>query len=318
MSQGERSGPSSCGSSRMSPGDVCAVETGDCTDLYCIDTGMYDTAEYGAVYVLDADRVALVDTGIGTHHDRILAALSELGIDQSDVAVIAVSHVHLDHAGGAGFLSRACENATVAVHEIGAPHLVDPGRLWEGTKQVVRDQIVSYTEPEPVPDDRIRKLTDSDVIDLGDHELRAHHAPGHAPHQVVFEDPANDCVFTADAAGIYVPARDIVEPTSPPTRFDLEQSLSDVEMIRDLDPSTLCYGHFGPAPTDDRLSEYAERLEDWVGSVERKRAELEDDEAVVEYFVERQDKDDIWDDLKARTEASLNVRGVLAYLDYRD
>jgi glyoxylase-like metal-dependent hydrolase (beta-lactamase superfamily II) len=298
----------------MAPGDVTTVTTGECTDLHYVDTGMYGTAEYGSVYVLDAERVAVVDTGIGTHHDRILDALDELGIDHGDVAYLVPTHVHLDHAGGAGFLADACPNATVAVHERGARHLVEPARLWEGTKAAVGDQIEFYTEPEPVPEDRIRELANGDVIDLGDHELRAHAAPGHAPHQHVFEDPANDAVFTADAAGIYVPSLDVVRETTPPPQFDLEVALADLDTIRRLDPSTLLYAHFGPAPTDDLLDEYATVLESWVESVQETRERLGDDEAVVESFVADTEMGEVWGERKATAETAMNVRGVLSYL----
>jgi len=302
----------------MAPGDVFEADVGDCTDLYYVDTGMYGVAEYGSVYVLDAESVALVDTGIGTHHDRILAALSELGIQRSAVEYLAVTHVHLDHAGGAGVLASACENATVAVHERGARHLVDPSQLWAGTKQAVGDQIDAYTEPEPVDEDRLRELEDGDVLDLGDHELRVHHAPGHAPHQVVFEDPENDAVFTADAAGIYVPATGDVEPTTPPPQFDLERAIDDVDTLVDLDPSTLCFAHFGPVARGGLLERYRGRLREWVGAIERVRAELGDDEAVVDHFVEAQKMDGVWGERKARSETAMNVRGVLTALDGRD
>ncbi|WP_256296185.1 MBL fold metallo-hydrolase [Haloarchaeobius salinus] len=302
----------------MTAGDVNEVTTGECSDLYYVDTGMYGTAEYGAVYVLDAAEVALVDTGIGTHHDRVLDALDELDIAPEAVDHLVVTHVHLDHAGGAGFLADACENATVWVHERGARHLADPSRLWEGTKAAVGDQIDWYTEPQPVPEERIETLADGDTIDLGDRELHAAHAPGHAPHQHVFHDPANDAVFTADAAGIYVPSLDLVRETSPPPQFDLEQALADVETIRSFEPSTLLYPHFGPAATDDRLTEYEARLESWVAEVAAKRDELGDDEAVVEHFAETTEMAEVWGERKASGETAMNVRGVLRYLDSRD
>jgi glyoxylase-like metal-dependent hydrolase (beta-lactamase superfamily II) len=299
----------------MEPGDVRTVTTGDCTDLYYVDTGMYDTAEYGAVYVLDAERPAIVDTGIGTNYEYVLDAMDEAGVAPDDLNVIAVTHVHLDHAGGAGFLAEACPNAEVYVHESGARHLADPSRLWEGTKRAVGDQIEFYTEPEPVPESRITTLEDGDVIDLGDHELVTHHAPGHAPHQVVFEDPANDAVFTADAAGIWVPSIDQITETTPPPQFDLEAALADAEMLVAMDRETLLFAHFGPKPADGVLAEYTDVLTDWVRAVERKRAELGDDDAVIDYFVERTEMDRVWGELKARGETSINVRGVLAYLD---
>jgi glyoxylase-like metal-dependent hydrolase (beta-lactamase superfamily II) len=303
----------------MAAGDVFEVTTGDCTDLHYVDTGMYGTAGYGSVYVLDAERPAVVDTGIGTNYDRLVDAIESVGLSLEDIEVIAPTHVHLDHAGGAGFLARDCPNADVYVHEIGAPHLADPSRLVEGTKRAVGDQWEFYVEPRPIAEDRIVAISGGDTIDLGDHELRVHHAPGHAPHQVVFEDPANDAVFTADAAGIWVASLERIEPTSPPSNFDLEAALDDVEMLRDLNVSTLLFGHFGEHPTDDLLAEYADVLTEWVRDVEQERATSESDEAVIERFASDVDPDlvEAWGERKARAETAMNVRGVLGYLDSR-
>jgi len=299
----------------MAIGDVFEVTTGSCTDLYAVDTGMYEVEEYGSVYLLDDDRPALVDTGIGTNYERIMDMLAHAGVAPEDLAVIAVTHVHLDHAGGAGYLAEACPNAEVYVHEIGARHLVDPSRLWDGTKQAVGEQIDFYAEPEPVPEERIAPLSDGDEIDLGTHSLVPHRAPGHAPHQVVFEDPANDAVFTADAAGIYTPSTEEIHVTSPPPQFDLDQALADVEMLEGLDPETLLYAHFGPAPAADRLSTYADNLELWVTEVEGVRAEAADDETVIEHFQDTLPTPDVWSEVKTRAEIAMNVRGVLGYLD---
>ena len=297
----------------MAIGDVSGAE--DCPDIYYVDTGMYDVAEYGSVYIVDAERPALVDTGIGANYDRILAAMREVGVAPEELEVIALTHVHLDHAGGAGYLVEACPDATVHVHEIGAPHLADPTRLWAGTKEAVGDQVQYYAEPKPVPEERIVELTDGDVIDLGDHTLEAHHAPGHAPHQVVFADPAIDAVFTADAAGLYDPERDRAEPSSPPPDFDLEQAIADVKTIDSLQPETLLYSHFGPAKRTHQLQAYARRLREWVQAVAAARTELEDDEAVIEHFTGETRATDIWGAQKGHGETAMNVRGVFAYLE---
>ena len=303
----------------MAAGDVSEVTTGACTDLYYVDTGMYDSPGYGAVYVLDAERPAVVDTGIGTNYEHVLDAIEAAGLTTDDIEVIAPTHVHLDHAGGAGFLAADCPNADVYTHEIGVSHLADPSRLVDGTKRAVGDQWEYYTDPKPVPEDRLQALTDGDVVNLGDHELRVHHAPGHAPHQVVFEDPANDAVFTADAAGIWVPDLERVEPTSPPSNFDLETALDDIETIRAIDPETLLFAHFGPHPTDDLLDEYESVLSEWVEDVEQKWKVLRNEAAVVDHFVDGVDDDliEVWGEHKARAETAMNVRGVLGYLDQR-
>jgi len=299
----------------MGVGDVTTVET--CTDLHYVDTGMYDTPGYGAVYIVDADRPAVVDTGIGTNVDRVLDALDTVGIAPADLAAVAVTHVHLDHAGGAGFLAAACPNATVYVHEIGAPHLADPTRLVEGTKRAVGDQWQYYTDPEPVPEDRIVALTDGDHIDLGDRRLTVHHAPGHAPHQVVFRDTLDDAVFTADAAGIWVPALDRVVETSPPPNFDLEQCLADVETIRDLDPDHLLYPHFGPAPRS-ALEAYPRVLRTWVDTVATALDTHDDSDAAVAAIDVDPDRERVWGAFKARAETRMNAEGVIHYLQGRD
>jgi glyoxylase-like metal-dependent hydrolase (beta-lactamase superfamily II) len=302
-------------SARMAIGDVFEATAGECTDLYYVDTGMYDVAGYGAAYVLDAERPAIVETGIGTNYERVLDAVRVAGLEPADIEVLAVTHVHLDHAGGAAFLLEECPNADVYVHETGAPHLVDPTRLWKETERAVGDQFSFYTEPEPVPGDRLVEITNGDTVELGDHALAVHRAPGHAPHQVVFYDPANDAAFTADAAGIYVPDRDELFPTSPPPNFDPDRCQDDVGLLEEIEPDVLCYTHFGAVETGDRLQRYADVLAEWVDAVTETRAALEDDEAVVEHFVERADAERaVWGAEKADAEVAMNVRGVLGAL----
>ncbi|ELY46847.1 MBL fold metallo-hydrolase [Natronorubrum tibetense] len=303
-------------------GDVHEVTAGDCTDCYYIDTGMYDTPEYGAAYILDDERPAVVETGLGTNHELILEALDELGIEREDLEVIAVTHIHLDHAGGAGFLAEACPNADVYVPAAGAGLLIDPERLVAGTKAAVGEQWEYYVEPRPLDEERVVEIEDGDVVDLGDHELHVHATPGHAFHQVVFEDPANDAVFTGDAAGIWVPSTEEIRETSPPSDFHLEQCLEDCETLKSIDPDVLCYTHFGPREVGDdvdrALEEYATVLGEWVDAVETKRAELADDDAVIEHFATSSEMVDVWGEEKATAEAAMNTRGVLGYLDQRD
>jgi glyoxylase-like metal-dependent hydrolase (beta-lactamase superfamily II) len=301
----------------MDVGEVREVGHGT-TDLYYVETGMFDIEGYSSVYLLEAEEPAVVETGIGTEWEAVVGAMESVGIAPEELAYVAPTHIHLDHAGGAGYLAEACPNAEVVVHETGAPHLVDPGRLWEGTKRAVGDQIRHYAEPKPVPEERIREVTDGDLVDLGDHELAVHHVPGHAPHQVVYHDPANDVVFTADAAGIYVPDMDVVKPTTPPPNFDVPQAIEDTHTIADLEPAVLCYSHFGPLPADGRLAEHERALTEFAELVEERRKLLGDDEAVVQQFVEGTDLADAWSPDRARAVAEMDVRGILRYLDTRE
>lgn len=296
----------------MEPGDVEPVP--GCPATYYIDTGMYDTAEYGSVYVIDAERPAVIDTGIGTNREYLFEALENLEITPE---YVIPTHVHLDHAGGAGFFAEQYPEATVMTHERGVRHLVDPERLVAGTQAAVGDQWTFYTEPKPIAEDRIVGVADSDTIDLGDRTLRVIEAPGHAPHQIVLSDVTDETVFTGDAAGIYIPALDEVRVTSPPPQFDLEQCHVDVDRIRELGPETLCFAHFGPRRFDkELLAGYKRTLLEWVETVKTKRQSVDDETAIQKLAADVPDRViDVWGEEKARAEARLNARGVMAYLD---
>ncbi len=288
-------------------------------DLYVHDTEMFDTEGYTAVYIIDAERPAVIDTGTGANRESLVKTLSQLGIESDRLGYIIATHAHLDHAGGAGYLAEQYPSAEVLTPEPAVPHLTDPERLIEGTKQAVGDQWCYYADPRPVPGDRIRGLSDGETIDLGDRELTVYRAPGHTPHQAFFHDHGDDTVFTADAAGIYVPTVDSVRQTTPPPQFDLEKARADVRQIADLEPETLCFGHFGPRSFESGLLEgYSRTLVEWVEAVRQRRDELADDEAVIDHFVNTSDLDRIWNAERRAADARLNTRGVLAYLDYVD
>ena len=299
----------------MGIGDVYSATS--VPDCYYVDVGLYGRTEYGSVYVYDAERPAVIDTGLGTNPEHILDALDEVGIGRDELAYVIPTHVHLDHAGGAWVLAEETD-ATVLAHEAGVKHLVDPERLWAGTKTAVGDRIEYYTEPEPIPEDRVTALEGGDEIDLGDRTLDVYHAPGHAFHQAIFHDAGTDVVFAADAAGIYVPELDRVIETSPPPGFDLEAVVEDARTIEELAPETICYGHFGPVPAEGRIDEYVEGTERWVEAVETARAEFDDEDAMVEHFSERADTPDVWGERSAAGEIRMNLQGALRYLEERD
>ncbi|MFC7202780.1 MBL fold metallo-hydrolase [Haloferax namakaokahaiae] len=286
------------------------------TDIYYVDTGMYEVEKYGSVYLIDAERPALIDTGIAADREHVFGMLDEVGID--DLAYILPTHIHLDHAGGAGYLAEEFPDATVMVHEIGAPHLVDPTRLVEGTKAAVEDQWRFYDEPIPIDESRIESLTGGEEIDLGDRTLSVHHAPGHAPHQVMYHDDGDDVLFVGDAMGIWEPKTETIRQTSPPSQFHLQKALDDVRTVEEIDPEVVCFGHFGPKEyTEEVAAEYKRVLVEWVEAIRQKREELGgDDEAVIQHFVEHTNMDEVWGSRKASDEERLNTRGVLGYLDY--
>jgi len=259
----------------------------------------------------------VVDPGLGTNVDLVLDALDAVGIDALDA--ILTTHIHLDHAGGAGYLAAEFPDATVYTHELGVRHLVDPDRLVTGTKAAVGSQWQYYVDPKPIPEERIESLAGGDEIDLGDRTVDVIHAPGHAPHQVVFHDRTDDVLFSGDAGGIRPGKSGDLFPTSPPVNFDLEGCIADAETIADRNPERICFGHFGDAAfTPELMDEYERILTDWVAQVREKRAELGDDEAVIEHFAETADLVEPWGERKTRAENRLNVKGVLGYLDSQE
>jgi glyoxylase-like metal-dependent hydrolase (beta-lactamase superfamily II) len=298
----------------MAINDVTRVTVGDCSDIFCLDVGLYGTPRYGAIYILDTERPAVVDTGTGANYELLTKALGTVGIAFDDLEIIALTHVHLDHAGGAGRLAADCPNAEVYVHEIGASHVIDPGQLVVGTKRVIGDLWEYHTEPEPIPEHRVQTLGEGDTIDLGDRELETLYVPGHAPHQVAFYDPVSDALFPGDAAGMWLPGPELLTVTTPPPNFDLEQWLESHDKIRDVDAGTFLYPHFGPREAADGIDEHERLLTAWVRDIETKREEL-DDEAVIEYFGETSDLSKKLGDPAGSVPTRFSVQGVLHYLD---
>ncbi len=301
----------------MAVGDISNVDSSVMSGCSYVDTGMYDVSDYGAVYLLHDTRPTLIETGIGTNHEVILDLITASGLTLDDIEFICPTHVHLDHAGGAGFLAEACPNATILVHTRGVRHLVDPTRLVEGTKAAVGDQWRYYTEPLPVDKSRIDGLADGDTIDLGEHSLEAVEVPGHARHQHAFYVPEADAVFTADAAGLYVPHTQEIHPTSPPPEFDLEQCLRDIDRLQSLDVKAMFYTHFGVSTDPEMLERYRHVLTEWVDTVREALRSSPDTESAVETVVEAHAPVDEWGVTKARAETAMNVRGVIGYLQGR-
>lgn len=299
----------------MAVGDLTSVP--GCSGLHYVDAGSFAVPGYGSVYLIEAERPTVVDPGIGRNLDPVLQALDAVGIDEP--AVILTTHVHLDHAGAAGRLVERFPDATVRTHGVGVPHLIDPQRLIAGTKAAVGDAWRHYVEPTPVPEDRIEAVEGGGTVDLGDRTVEVVHAPGHAPHQVFFHDRRTDALFAGDAAGIRPPGADGLFPTSPPASFDLERCLEDAATVADRNPETLCFGHFGAVDFEPALmDEYRRVLDDWVTRVRETRAELGNDEAVVEQLAETAEPIEPWGAEKTEAEHRLNARGALGYLNERD
>jgi len=236
--------------------------------LYMIDVKPAGIENLISSYVLKADRVAIIESGPLASVENLLAGLEEIGIRNEQVNYLAVSHVHADHAGGAGALLRHLPNAKLLVHPRGAPHLVNPEKLWTQTKQALGKIAEMYGEVQSVLKERIITVTDKTIVNLGKNiELKVLETPGHASHALSFYENTARGIFTGDTAGIYLNKFDVVMPTTP-SPFHLEKTLTSLSRLVEMAPKKLYYSHFGPAgDAVKKLKAYVVQLKLWGETV---------------------------------------------------
>ena len=247
-----------------------------------IDSRMHGLEGITATFVVRGERTALVETGPKSAVDNVLSALEANGID--DLDWIIVTHIHLDHAGAAGTLAQRFPRARVAVHEVGAPHLVDPSKLWKSATRIYGAMMDSlWGGIDPIDEQRIHVLRDGDEVDLGGRRLRAVETPGHAYHHHAYLDEAAGIMFTGDAMGVRLPEIGVVRPATPPPEFHLEKCIDSIERIRSIGPDSLWLTHFGPHDRGERVQSVDElcdeaiaALRSWDGWVREARGEHED------------------------------------------
>jgi glyoxylase-like metal-dependent hydrolase (beta-lactamase superfamily II) len=236
-----------------------------------IDTVMCGQERVTSAYLLDADEPAIVETGPTTSLESLSEGLRTLGIGPEDLAHVVVTHIHLDHAGGAGAVAERFPRAIVWVHERGAPHLADPTKLVSSAARLYGpDRLQALFGPvRPVPSDRLRSMADGDTVTLGGRELRVLYTPGHAGHHVCLVDSRSRAVFVGDALGVFLPDVRVLRPATPPPEFDLDLAIHSIGRVAAAEPSMILFSHFGPAEGVPELCDLAvRRLREWTGVVE--------------------------------------------------
>jgi glyoxylase-like metal-dependent hydrolase (beta-lactamase superfamily II) len=195
-----------------------------------------------------------------------------------------VTHIHLDHAGGAGDIAAMFPAAQIVVHQRGARHLADPSRLMAGARMVYGAALERlFGVLAPVPAERIVALDDTGTVDLGGgRRLDSHYSPGHAKHHVGLLDSATGDLYVGDAAGVYMPDTGDIRPATPPPDFDLAAALASVRRFAALRPARLLFSHYGPVDqVSETLDRSAEEINVWVEETRRARtAGLDLDHAV--------------------------------------
>ncbi|HEX3541504.1 MAG TPA: MBL fold metallo-hydrolase [Acidimicrobiales bacterium] len=236
-----------------------------------IDTLLGGWEEVTAGYLVEGPEPVLVETGSQSSVPALLAALDAHGVAPADLAGIAVTHIHLDHAGGVGDVARAFPKATIYVHPKGARHLVDPTRLVDSASRVygpLLDRL--YGRLDPTPSERIRILEDGDTIVVGPNRLLVTvDSPGHAKHHLALHDTESGILFAGDAVGVRLPAAGIIRPAAPPPDFDLDLAVNSLHRFRERRPAGVALAHYGLLPEPlDMLEEAEEILRRWAAVAE--------------------------------------------------
>jgi len=239
-------------------------------------------ATIAAYLVVGAGGPVLVETGPASTLETLVARLAELGFAPADVRHVLVTHIHLDHAGAAGWWAQ--QGATVYVHPIGAPHLVDPSRLLTSAGRIYGDAMdVLWGHTLPAPAERVRAVRDGETVQVNGLTFTALDTPGHAWHHHVYR--LGDAAFTGDAAGVRLPGSDLGSIPAPPPEFDREAWRKTLQRLSDENFAALYLTHFGPVRDArqhlEQMRELLEEVTEFVG--QRVQNGRERDDLVAEY-----------------------------------
>jgi glyoxylase-like metal-dependent hydrolase (beta-lactamase superfamily II) len=229
--------------------------------IHTIDTGFVRPRFDAAYLVVENGRGAFIDCGTHFAVPRMLAALDEAGISAAEVDWLILTHVHLDHAGGAGELIARLPNAKLVVHPRGARHMVDPSVLWAGASAVYGEAVMeqTYGRLRPIPAERVFEAPDGHVVDLAGRPLLCIDTPGHAKHHLtVYDERANAC-FTGDVFGLSYRDFDtangpFILPTTSPVQFDPPALHASIERLLALKPDAMYLTHYGRVENIERLA----------------------------------------------------------------
>ena len=219
-------------------------------NIYLIDNQLLSIPQMGSVYLLNEEKKALIESGPTTSANAVLDGIREVGVRPEDIVYIIVTHVHLDHAGGAGVLLKSMPQAQVVVHHKGAKHLVDPARLISMTVEAQGQEAVArHGEVVPIERHRLQAVHDDDIIKLGEKQvLRFIDAPGHAPHELCISESRNGGLFTGDAAGLFIDGISLPAPNANP-----ELCITTLRRLVNLNATIIYFSHFG---TSDKVQEF--------------------------------------------------------------
>lgn len=229
--------------------------------IHTIDTGFVRPQFDAAYLVVENGRAAFVDCGTNYAVPRMLDALRHAGLAVEDVDWLILTHVHLDHAGGAGELIAQLPRAKLVVHPRGARHMIDPSQLWAGASAVYGDEVMerTYGRLRPVPAERVVEAPDDHEVDLAGRKLRCLDTPGHARHHLTVHDERANVCFTGDVFGLSYREFDtangpFILPTTSPVQFDPEALHASIDRLVALQPAAMYLTHYNRVEGVARLA----------------------------------------------------------------
>jgi glyoxylase-like metal-dependent hydrolase (beta-lactamase superfamily II) len=228
--------------------------------ITAIDTEYLYPGHAAAHLIIDQGSAAFVDVGPNSSVPYLLGALDELGIAREAVGYVLLTHVHLDHAGGAGALLRELPAARALLHPRGAPHMIDPSRLIAGSQAVYGAARFHrlYGELLPIPAERVQVVADGERVQLGGRTLELIHVEGHARHHYAVVDEAHASLFSGDTFGISYRALDtgngaFITPSTVPTQFDPDAHIASIDRMLQFRPESVYLMHFSRVTDVPRL-----------------------------------------------------------------
>ncbi|MEC5425404.1 MBL fold metallo-hydrolase [Virgibacillus sp. C22-A2] len=246
------------------------------TRVHLIDGFDLGVPERTGTYVIAEEELTIVETGPSPSVKHVKSGLKKLGFSLDQVKYIIVTHIHLDHAGGAGLLVRDCPNATVIVHPRGERHLINPKKLAAGARAVYGESFSELFDPIiPVPEDRLLIKGDGETLQIGSNcTLEFLNTPGHAKHHFSIYDPVSNGMFTGDTVGVRYQQllRDGVSlflPSTSPNQFNPNDMQAAINRMLDMNLDRIYYGHYGMTKNPNKaLKQVSEWLEVFMEEAE--------------------------------------------------
>jgi len=299
--------------------------------ITAIDTEYARPLQDASHLLVESGRAAFVDTGNNNSVPLLLDALGQQDLSAADVDYVFLTHIHLDHAGGAGLLMQKLPNARCVLHPRGAPHMVDPTKLIAGTEAVYGETRMRelYGDILPSDADRIVIAGDGDWIDLNGRAMQMFFTEGHARHHYCLHDPQSKGVFTGDSFGVSYRELDTVAgefifPTTTPASFDPPEAHKSIDRIMACEPQQVYLTHYSRVRDLDRLAaDMHAGIDAYVALAQQHANDVNTSEtlgaAMFEYLADRLqthgykgDRDAMWSVLSM--DVTLNTQGLEVWL----